>query len=423
MVAMPTLIFEVGFTTGPGTSNYLHLDDAARGILNTNTLAVDDVLTDVTAYLHEVSTQRTSTRLAGPLVRYESGTLSARLDNTDRRFDPTNLSGPYVSAGLTEVEPMRVVRLRATWAGTTYEVWRGFANSWLPGYYKGDKYADTALTATDGFKVLSNYDRPATGSVGTGESTSARVGRILTSASWPTDDRLIANGDTLVQSTTLEGDALSELQLVTETEAGEFYIDEAGRAFFRGRHGLLEDTRSTVSQATFGDSGTELPYFDIVPSYDEEQIFNLARVTRAGGTEQTATDTASVTKYLTHTYTPSSELLMQSDTEALDYANYVVALAKDAEYRFDSLVINPRRDPDNLFPQVLGRKLGDRITVRRRPPGGGTIERDVFIVGVSHDATPDTWLTTWQLQSASRTAYLILDHATLGQLDNNALAF
>jgi len=422
MVAMPTLIFEIGFT-GADTSDYLHLDDLARGILDTNTLAPDGILTDVTAYLHEVSTKRTSTRLAGPLVRYESGTLSARLDNTDRRFDPTNLSGPYVSGGVTEVEPMRVVRLRATWNSVTYELWRGFADSWLPAYYKGDRYADMSLTASDGFKVLSNYDRPAVGAVGSGESTSARVSRILDSVSWPTDDRLIANGDTLVQSTTLEGDAISELQLVAETEAGEFYIDEAGRAFFRGRHGLLEDTRSTTSQATFGDSGAELPYFDIEPSYDEEQIFNFARVTRAGGAEQTASDTASRAKYLTHTYTPSSDLLMQSDAEALDYANYVVALAKDAEYRFESLVINPRRDPDNLFPQVLGRKIGDRITVRRRPPGGGTIERDVFIVGISHDATPDTWLTTWQLQSASKTAYLLLDHATLGKLDQNALAF
>ncbi|HEV8569811.1 MAG TPA: hypothetical protein VGQ92_22450 [Actinoplanes sp.] len=423
MASMPTLIFEVGFTAGAGTSNYLHLDDPARGILDTNTLAPDDVLTDVTAYLHEVSTQRTSSRLAGPLVRYEAGQLSARLNNTDRRFDPTNLAGPYAAGGVTQVEPMRVVRLRATWAGVTYDVWRGFADAWLPGYEKGDLYADVSLTATDGFKVLAAYKRAAVGSVGSGENTSARMNRVLTSVAWPVPDRLVANGDTLVQATTLEGDGLTELQLVAETEAGEFYIDQAGRAFFRGRHGLLEEARSNTSQATFGDAGAELPYFDIVPAYDEEQIFNNIRVTRAGGAEQVATDAASVAKYLTHTYTPSSELFMQSDPDALNYAQYVLAQAKSAEYRFDALVINPATDPANLFPQVLGRRLGDRITVRRRPPGGGLIERDVFIVGVSHDATPDSWLTTWQLQAATKTAYLILDHPTLGQLDNNALAY
>jgi hypothetical protein len=421
---MPTLIFEVGFVTGATTSDYLFLGDAQRGILDTNTLAPTDVVTDVTAYLHGVSTQRTSSRLAGPIVRYEAGQLSARLNNTDRRFDPTNLSGPYVSGGVTQVTPMRVVRLRATWNGVTYNVWSGFADSWLPGYYKGDRYADCSLVASDGFKVLANYDRPAVSAVGAGETTSARVSRILDSVSWSASDRFVNNGDTTVQATTLEGDGLTELQTVAETEIGELYMDEAGRAYFRGRHGLLEDTRSNTSQGMFGDSGSELPYFDIVPSYDEDQLVNYVRITRVGGTEQTALDTASRDEFLIHTH-ESSSLLMQTDAAALDYAQYVIGFAKDPEYRFESLVINPSADPDNLFPQVLGRRIGDRITVRRRPPGGGTIERDVFIVGVSHtiSASPQEWLTTWQLQSASKTAYLLLDHATLGKLDSNRLAY
>src|SRR5262245_34249165 len=112
---MPSLIFEIGFTAGAGTGSYLFLNDPARGHLDTGTLAPDGLLTDITAYLHECSTKRLSSRLGGPLVRYEGGQLEARLDNTDRRFDPTNLSGPYVVGGETQVEPQRVVRLRATW--------------------------------------------------------------------------------------------------------------------------------------------------------------------------------------------------------------------------------------------------------------------------------------------------------------------
>jgi hypothetical protein len=63
--------------------------------------------------------------------------------------------------------------------------------------------------------------------------------------------------------------------------------------------------------------------------------------------------------------------------------------------------------------------------VRRRPPGGGLIERDVFIAGISHDVDgrAGTWMTTWQLASASKFAFLTLNHATLGKLDQNALAF
>lgn len=422
MVSVPTLIFEVGFTTDPTTSIYLHLDDTARGLLGTNTLAPDDIFSEITSFVHEVQTQRTSSRLAGPVLRYEAGQLSAGLDNTDRRFDPTNTSGPYVSGGVSQVAPMRRVRLRATWNGSTYNVWRGFADEWLPAYFKGDKYAGTSLTATDGFKVLQNYDRAAVGAVGSGEDAGARISRILDSVSWPTGDRVTDVGDTNLQSTTLEGEGLTELLTVAETEIGEFYIDEAGRAFFRNRNGVNEDTRSNTSQATFGDGAGELPYFDIVPAYDADQLVNHARITRVGGTEQMAEDATSRSQYLTHTHS-ASDLFMQTDVDALDYGRYIVAQAKDPEYRFESLVINPLRDPVNLFPQVLGRQMGDRITVKRRPPGGGTIDKDVFIRGISHDIKPDSWLTTWQLQSASRTAFLVLDHATLGKLDQNALAY
>lgn len=424
---LPGLMLEVGFTAGPTTADYLFLGDATRGKLGTGKLAPVGLLTDITAFLHDARTQRKSSRLAGPLVRYEAGQLEATLNNTDRRFDPTNLSGPYVAAGITQVEPMRVTRLRASWAGVTYDVWRGFADQWLPGYFKGDDYSDCSLTAFDGFDVLANQDRPAVAPVGAGESSGARVNRILDSVSWPAADRMVSNGDTTLQATTLEGDAVSELQKVAETEVGEFYIDEGGRALFRGRHGLLEDIRSNTSQGIFGDDVGELPYVDINPSYDKEQLRNVARITRVGGVEQVASDATSKVKYLERTHT-ASDLLMQTDAAALDYARYIVAQAKSAEYRFDSLTINPAADDNaaSLYPHALGRRIGDRITVRRRPPGGGLIERDVFIVGISHDIAvrPEKrWLTTWQLQSATKTAFLVLGHPTLGKLGQNALAY
>src|SRR5262245_49681091 len=251
-MALPTLIFEVGFTTDPSTAMYLHLNDAARGKLDTNTLAPDNVFTDVSAYVHEFSTQRTSNRVAGPVLRYEAGSLSAQLNNTDRRFDPTNLSGPYVSAGVSQVTPMRVVQVRATYAGVTYNVWRGNADSWLPGYFKGDTYSNVDLEATDGFKILGNFNRPPVAGVGANELTGARVSRVLDSASWPTADRVIGAGNTTLQYTTMEGEALSALQLVSDTEVGEFYIAAAGRATFRGRLQIQTDIRSNTSQATFG---------------------------------------------------------------------------------------------------------------------------------------------------------------------------
>jgi hypothetical protein len=422
----------------------LHWDDVARGIWDSNIWAPDLIFTDISQFVHGFSTSRTSNRVAGPVLRYEAGQLTADLNNTDRRFDPSNIpaaSTPSVFAGgftggfvstttpaTGQVTPMRIVRVRATWAGTTYNVWRGNADSWMPGYRLTDanSYASVTLAATDGFKILGRRKRAVSAPAGAGELSGARINRVLTSAGWPAGDRIIDPGQTTLQATTLEGDALAETQLVSDTEIGAFYIDGAGRAVFRDRHALFTDTRSNTTNAIFGDNlTTELPYVGIEPSYDDEQMVNEALITRAGGVQQVSSDDASVSQNF-HADEELSDLLMQSDSVAKDYGGFIVYMSKDSEYRFESLTINPLSDPVDLFPQVLGREIGDRITVRRRPPGGGSlIEIDVLIVGINHDVDfrAGTWLTTWQLESATKFAFLTWDHATLGLWDENAWGF
>jgi hypothetical protein len=438
---LPDIFVEVGFTGGASTGTVLHLDDASRGLLDTGTLAVEGILTDVADFLQQLSTQRGSNRADGPVVRYEAGTSTAVLRNIDRRFDPTNLDGPYVSGGRTEVEPMRVVRYRATWGGVTYNVWRGFADNWDLGYDKSLHNSQATLTATDGFKVLENNTRLAVSAVGAGEDSGARVERILDSAAWETADRVIAEGDTSVQATTLSGSALTELFLVTDTEIGEFYMDGAGRAVFRNRHALLTDARSNEPQAIFGPgtesdvyvdefteeyvSAPDLLYDDVAIAYDDEQLINLAQIARTGGTQQVAEDTDSQARYLIHSH-ERTDLVMETDAVAADYARFLVHLSKDPELRFSELRLRPARDPDNLFPQALGREIGDRIRVKLVPPGGGeVIERECFIRGIAHEVNVPTkeWTTVFQLQSATGYSVFLLDDASLGVLDANALTY
>src|SRR3546814_5084127 len=130
---MPTFSVEIGFTAA-WTGTVLHLDDAVRGILDTNTLASGDLFTDLTEYLTSVTTRRGATRADGPTLRYEAGTCTITFNNNDRRFDPTNLAGPYVAGGVTQVEPLRAVRIRATYNGHTWPLWRGFTDHWSVAY-------------------------------------------------------------------------------------------------------------------------------------------------------------------------------------------------------------------------------------------------------------------------------------------------
>lgn len=423
-MAYPTIRVEAAFTVGGAFGTALVLDNATTGKLNTGTLSAE-VWTDITAYATAFSTRRGASRAEGPILRFEAGTCSITLDNADRRFDPTNLSGPYVSAGKTQVTPMRAVRITAAYNGTTYSIFRGYADSWDISYDE-PAMSTCVLTATDATKVLSDVDRVALGSaVGAGELSGARVNRVLNSVSWPmgADFRTIAAGDSALQGTTLDRSAWEELLKVQDSEIGQIYIDAAGRVVFRNRHANMEDARSATIQGAFGDGVGELPFDDAQIVYDDDGLANVVRIANVGGVQQTAEDVASQREYLTHGH-ERTDLLMQTDAEAADYAAFILHQSKEPELRFTSLSIKPNDDQDALFPQVLGRDFGDRVRLTRRPPGGGTVTRDSFVVGVTHEVSgPNEWRTTWALQSATRWAFVTLDHSTLGVLDSNALAY
>lgn len=430
-MTIPTIIVDIGFTT-TSSGNYWHIGDSERGKIETAAIGPDGLnfdgfWEDVTSYVKRVEIVRGASRIEGPALRHEAGRVTIVLDNSDRRFDPSYLSGPYVSAGVTQVTPMRPVRVRAIHNDITYDLYRGFADSWDINYDGGPFYSFVTLTATDATKVLSAYDRVAVGSVGSGEDTGARISRILTSVGWPTSDRIIAVGDSTVQATTLDGMAWTEALLVQDTELGELYVDPAGKVRFRNRVAAMEETRSNTSQATFDDVNG-LPYQDTKPDYSDETIANLVRIARVGGSQQTATDASSVAQYLTRVY-ERTDLLMESDTVAADYAGYVLHQMKDPELRFATISITPRHynntTEDALFVQVLGRIFGDRITTIRNPPGGGTITQDSFIRGVRHAIVPGLdWQTIFTLQPASTLSYWTVEHATLGQIGTvNALAY
>lgn len=418
----PTHVIEAAFTVGGAFGTALVLDSATVGLLDTNTLSAE-VWTDITAYALGFSTRRGASRAEGPVLRFEAGSATIQLDNADRRFDPTNLSGPYVSAGATQVTPMRKVRISAVHNGTLYPVFTGYADSWAIAY-QGSGMSTCTLTATDATKVLSNYDRVALDpGVGASELSGARVHRVLDSVSWPVDDRTVAAGDTTLQATTMDRSAWEELVKVQDSEIGQVYVAAAGTVTFHNRQWLMESPSSATVQAAFGDGAAEIPFVDAGLSYDDTTLNNLVRIARVGGTQQVAEDVASQQTYLTHTY-DRTDLIVESDTEAADYAAFILHQTRDPELRFTSLTVSGNDDQDVLFPHMLGRAFGDRISVTRRPPGGGTVFREAFIVGVSHEVHgPSEWLTTWALQSASYWSFLTLDNSVLGVLDSNALAY
>lgn len=396
------------------------------GIIEVQVMFNPPTWTTVTTDVVSTETRRGANRGQQPVLRYEAGTGSIVLNNHTRVYDPTNLSGPYVASGETLVLPMRQVRVRGTYNSITYGIMRAYVDAWNL-EWNGPNFSQVQVPFTDGFKVLTAYDRvPLAVPVGVGENSGARMTRILDSVGWPAGDRAIATGDSTMQETSLGGVAITEAFLVADSELGEFYIDGNGNMTFRNRHAIQLETRSNSVQATFGDGPGELQYENdgLSLSYDHETLANLVQIARTGGTQQIATDATSVGKFLTRTFN-RTDLTLQSDIDTLSYAQWILYTSKNPELRFDAITINPLTDPVNLFPQVLGREIGDRIRIVRRPPGGGTaITRDVFIRGISHNITPSTWKTTWVLQSATKYgSFFVIENSILGTLDENALGY
>jgi len=423
-VTAPTILLDIGIDLGlTDSSAFLHLNDATYGKLDTAELGPDLLFTMLGSRVMDFTVTRSSSRVVGPVVTYDAGSATFTLRNDDGLLDPANLSESAV---------MGAVKLQAKYAGITYPVFRGFITSWVP-EHRHPTHAVVNVTAVDGMQILANYPRTALGSpVGANESTGARINRILDSVNWSAADRSIAAGDTTaLLATTLDGDALTEAQAIIRAEVGEFYCDESGFMFFRNRNAVLTETRSTTSQGTFGSNkaGGELPYVGIPGmSDDDQQLVNVVSATRTGGVEQVAADAASRARYLDHKH-EEIDMFLQTDATVLDWAGFILHFDRLPENRYTSIDIDPRLDEANLYPHVLGRRFGDRITVVRRPPANpwGSIvdSRQVHIRSITHswDAAAKKWATSWGLQPTDKLTYLILDHATLGKLNQNALAF
>lgn len=429
MTELPEIRWYIGFSS-PTTGGVFTVGDPVLGQVGVVPLGADDTWVDVTQWVRSWSIKRGAGNGDSPTLRYDASTAVVVLNDGDRRFDPENLAGPYISAGHSQVEPMRRVKCVAVWAGITYPLFYGFSDNFAPDY-NGNFWTTTTLTATDPSKVLADVPRDAVAPVGAGEDSGARVTRILNSAAWPATARAIATGDTTLQATDLSGNPLAEIQLVQDTEQGEFYFDARGRAVWRNRKAILTQARSTTPQATFGDDPAgyavsgELPYADVKPSSPDDALVNSVTVARVGGAEQLVEDAVSIARYLRKAHA-RSDLLMQLDADALGWGQAILYQYKDPARRFARLEFNrPRPDVESvLWPALLGREFGDRITVRSRPAGGGSaIQKDCFVRGLEYSSDGAVFSTAFILQSADRYSFFVVGDPILGRVGLNAVAY
>lgn len=371
---------------------------------DTATWGPDIVWTDVSADVRSIRIDRSFSR---HVQWWNPGTATIVLNNRHGNYSPSNLSGPYVTGGITQIRPLRPIQVLATYAGTTYYLYTGYATdwdeSWSPGPGTGTGDAIVTVPCEDELSRLAAFTPTALGSpVGAGETTGLRIHRLLNAAGH-TGTRAVDVGSNTVQGTLLSSNIVTELQSTVQAEGGSLFVDADGSVVFERLYALMENLRSNTVQGTFGDlaSAGELRYASAQSVYNAELVSNMASFTKTGGsTANTAVDLTSRALYGDRQEAPT-DFLNDSDAQLQTLATFWVARFKDPEQRFINLTIKPRRDPSNLYPQVLGRRVRDLIQVKRRPPGGYTISQPCHISGVHHVITPAAWETTFDLWSAT----------------------
>ncbi|MFW9991952.1 MAG: hypothetical protein ACFFD4_07810 [Candidatus Odinarchaeota archaeon] len=300
------------------------------------------------------------------------------------------------------------MNIRATYGGSVYDIYTGFIEDFTPGWkLGGGKIPTMEIPCADIQKNLARFHPPQTYSQ---ETSGTRVANILNDYGWPNVS--IDEGQTTIKASGTISNAMDHIFDVQQTELGIMFQAGGGIVHFQDRHHRLKN--KITSMGTFGDDAGEFKYIEPKFNYGDDYLFNDVRITRSGGSEQVSTDASSSAEYGPSNLSRSG-LLMLTDTEAKDQADYLKSRYKDPVLRVQSLTIHPKRDPDNLYPQVLGREISDRITLRLNE---ASVSSDYHIEGITHryKALTQDWQTTWQLSDADSQQYWAIGETNFSEI-------
>ena len=280
--------------------------------------------------------------------------------------------------------------------------------------------------------------------IGTGtDLPGVRITTILDAIGWPDNLRDIDAGTTYLAPQDATKTPIEMLQEAAAADAGVIYVDDNGTVIFADRYAVISDARSITAQSTYDTTdanGKKFVNTSIV--YDDSLIYNIIKVDRKvtsavtgealTGTTVIVSNAESVSLYGPRTLAIEVPIVSDYGTDttygqvqAQNLALFSASLYANPELRPAEVQFSPQGNPSTLYPDLLSRKIRDRVTVKFAVPGGGSaVQRDCFVESIGHSITPGNWSTTLGLSSATfYTGFFILDNATLGVLDQNKLAY
>ena len=399
-MAVPTINAFINFSTGASFGTPFAIGTGTLGEDVLSDALVPALIVDVSSQVDRIDTKRGRNAEAD---QFQTGQLTLRIVDMNGDFNSQNTASPYY--GL--LDPMRKVKITATWNSVTYPIFVGYITSYNTTTPKdvGD-VVYTTITAVDAMRLAQNAQISTVADSGAGQLSGTRINKILDAIGWPRANRDIDAGQTtLLADPGTPRTGLEAMQKVEISEYGALYVDAFGNFVFQDRALTVSSIYGTP--VVFNDNGTGIEYFNAIWVLNDVLVYNSAQVTRTGGTTQTAINQASIDKYFIHSYN-QQDLLMETDAVALDYARAYIASRAETSTRCDAITLDlytPNYDAG--ITAALDLDFFDPVTITTTQPGASDLTKTLQVFGVMHSITPGSWKTQFTTLEAIIDGFII----------------
>jgi hypothetical protein len=302
---------------------------------------------------------------------------------------------------------------------------------WVSGYGSVGGGSVSDVTMGRGTSDLTGYDAYYSGTGRPLELSGDRMEWLLTAAGIPTAlQSVTTDACTYLGPQPANSTYGAHCKAVETAENGRLFVAGNGAVTFRSHQWATTATAATTSQHTFGDGAGESPYADLVVDPNNvDDIVNSASVSTPTGGGGSYRDEASIALHGEKSISKTAPL--PTSVAATNLAIQLATVRNWPTVRVENLTVNPLSPGHEatLWPQVLGRGIGERITVKRSPTSTlvpsvttSTINAQVTIEGIRHAWDSERWTTVWNTAPAPLTAqeagHWTPDDAVLGVLDS-----
>ncbi len=370
------------FTSGATFGYPFTIGDAKYGVLGTGTLAsttTPEPTVDLTPNVRSISIRRGRNIMRDT---YEAGTCTVRVYDPDGSWNPQNVNSVYYPF----LTPLRKLRVSATVGGVGYFLFSGYTTDYKYSYDQAENVGYVDITCADAFRLMQQATVTTVASATAGQDTGTRIGKILDQVSFPNSMRTIDTGNTTCQADpSTSRTSLDALKNAEFSEQGAFYIDSEGTANFLNRTNVIKKYGETPIEF---NQTTGIPYTNLVFAFDDKLIINSAGMTIVGGTQQVSENADSIARYFSHQLNESN-LVAQTDADALNIAKIYVATRASTSIRIDQMTVD-LLDPAVPTATMLGLDYFSNLKITNVQPDGSTIVKTLQAQGLEWNITPNS---------------------------------